>query len=56
MTKPLFQKRHYEFLARALRETQPYDGYGWVTGLVAKLKADNPNFNEDKFWRAINEK
>lgn len=57
MSKPLFQKRHYEAIAQIFKE-----GWGVETrkliaeDFVTLFRRDNPKFNEDKFWRAINGK
>lgn len=45
-------KKNYVQLAKILKDNaMDYDGL--VIDLVAYLKADNPNFNADKFRSAI---
>lgn len=52
--KPLFQRRHYEVLAKALRDSNIKQSRSDLTDvMITALKRDNPNFNESKFWRAV---
>lgn len=61
MTQPLFTARHYEWLVRWLINVNSEIGGDWYIGdwyeichsLSKHLKADNPNFNEEKFAKAI---
>lgn len=47
--QPMFQKRHYEFLASVLAE---YGRQDISLKMARALKADNPNFNYDRFLTA----
>jgi hypothetical protein len=59
MGKPIFQQRHFEALAELMQRVQPKPGTKAQTramyreqiirGMCAMLKADNPNFSEDRF-------
>jgi hypothetical protein len=57
MSKPLFQKRHYEVIAKTIREMPDSTKIGEVRQitetLVTLFRMDNPKFNEAKFWKAI---
>jgi len=53
MSKPLFQKRHYEKFAELVREARYYERLINASDLVILFRMDNPKFNEAKFWRAI---
>lgn len=54
MSKPLFQKRHYEVIAECFRGRCHAEGKdAAVHTVIEAFKRDNPKFNEDKFWRAI---
>ena len=50
---PLFQRRHYEYLVQRLAldtrlsSTTKFEALNW---LVATLKADNKNFNPERFY------
>lgn len=46
-----FQKRHYEAVAEVL--TKSPTRMDVFTGFVALFKADNPYFDEVKFYRAV---
>lgn len=55
MSKPVFEKRHYLKLAAHMFDRKPGNAlslriwYDEVEGLVEMLKADNPNFQPDRF-------
>lgn len=46
--KPLFQKRHYEAIAKVLN----LDPYTVPAALADMFKKDNPNFDREKFLDA----
>ena len=54
----IFQKRHYEVIAQALRENKPTADYTPTMldvqeSLQRLFAADNPRFDELKFHKAI---
>lgn len=51
----MFQRRHYEAIADALYETRFIEGVNWPTvdQLAIMLRADNPNFNKEKFLERV---
>jgi hypothetical protein len=56
-SKSLFQKRHYDFLAKFLRETSFLAGYDdMVIRLALALAADNDQFDHDRFIKAVYKK
>lgn len=54
--KPTFTKKHYEFIARCVRESKAsiHGRIELAKELEIEFKKDNPNFNPTKFWAAIN--
>ena len=57
----MFQRRHYEFIARTLAALEPVEGmpegtrYQWeqsVENFATALSRDNGNFQRDRFLRA----
>lgn len=63
MSKALFEKRHYdwlaEFLGLELRMPQPSAALDTTTALAARmarrLRETNPRFNEDRFLVRVDE-
>ena len=57
---PLFQRRHYEFLARYFKDIKPCDfsgpvRYAWeehVEQMCRNLSEDNRNFKREQFLTA----
>ncbi len=49
-----FQRRHFEFIAEAVRETPMTNAarVSLVATLVSKLKSTNPNFRSETFAEA----
>ena len=45
----MYQKRHYESMAAAIRESQNKD---LVEAIIDVFRADNPRFNEERFRKA----
>ena len=55
MTRPLFERRHYEAIARILYESRVYKPYwtGLVEDFVEVFEADNSNFKRELFMKAV---
>jgi hypothetical protein len=52
MSKPLFQRRHYNRTAAAFRKHLPPDAGYLIELFVQIYKEDNPNFDPERFRRA----
>ena len=52
--EPLFRKKHYIFIAAALKECKQFTGdiYCPEAAIALKFKADNPKFDAQKFLAA----
>ena len=48
----MFAKRHYEAIAKILRENADWrPSLAW--SLIGAFKSDNPRFDEDRFLKAV---
>lgn len=53
MTKsPIFGRRHYEYIAEAIKEEQPLCAEEIVEFLVMVFEQDNPRFDRARFLSA----
>lgn len=57
MTAPLFQHRHYEAIARVLKQRATHPSYAdeavkYVYDFAETFAVDNAKFNPDRFLRA----
>ena len=57
MTAPLFQRRHYEAIARVLKQRATHPSYAdeankYVLDFADAFARDNERFNEAQFLRA----
>ena len=50
--KPMFSKRHYEFIADILRRWNGQTRTGLILDFSRAFEDDNPNFDESKFCEA----
>jgi len=49
-----FSKRHYEVIAKEIREKNPRDKESFIDLLVNLFQGDNERFNKERFLKACN--
>jgi len=52
--KMRFSKRHYEVIAKEIREKNPKDKESFINLLANLFEGDNERFNKERFLKACN--